>query len=42
MLIFKNVQVIGETEIFRAEVAVENGKITESWGYWTTYLSKGR
>lgn len=29
MLIFKNVQVIGETEIFRAEVAVENGKITE-------------
>lgn len=21
---------------------VENGKITESWGYWTTYLSKGR
>lgn len=28
MLIFKNVHVIGETEIFRAEVAVENGKIT--------------
>ena len=29
MLIFKNVQVIGENEIFAAEVAVENGKITE-------------
>lgn len=29
MLIFKNVKVIGEHEIFSAEVAVENGKITE-------------
>ncbi len=29
MLIFKNVQVIGENAVFKAEVAVENGKITE-------------
>lgn len=29
MLIFKNVNVIGEDRIFKAEVAVENGKITE-------------
>ncbi len=29
MLIFKNVQVIGENAIFKTEVSVENGKITE-------------